>query len=159
MDSPRKNQQKQLVLEFINQKYIENNNKGTNAITKLEHEQVIKGLKALRKGKEIDEKLRRRIQNRGFKLQEKDNKPILVETTAKGYLPVIPVEECFEKIYHTHSTHGGHCGIGKTDDLLKSKFCGIPRCVIQYFIKVCPVCNLKKKPSKCLFLFVFNIIF
>ena len=32
----------------------------------------------------------------------------------------------------------------KTDDLLKSKFSGIPRCVIQYFISICPVCNLKK---------------
>ena len=144
MDSPRKNQQKQLVLQYINEKYIENNNKGTNAITKVEYEQVVKGLKALRKGKVIDEKLKRRIQNRGFKLQEKDGKPILVKKTSKGSLPVIPVEECFEKIYQTHSIHGGHCGIGKTDDLLKSRFCGIPRCVIQYFINVCPVCNLKK---------------
>jgi hypothetical protein len=35
MDLPRKNQQKQLVLQTINEKYIENNNKGTNAITKV----------------------------------------------------------------------------------------------------------------------------
>jgi len=147
MDSPRKNHQKKLVLEFINDKYIENSNKGTNAITKAEQEQIIHGLKSLRKGKEIDDKLKRRIQNRGFSLQIKDEKRILVEKTSKGYLPVIPVEDCFDIIYQTHSIHGGHCGIGKTEDLLKSRFCGIPRCVIQYFISICPVCNLKK-PGK-----------
>jgi len=144
MDSPRKNHQKQQVLQFINDKYIDNDTKGTNAITTTEYEQIIKGLRSLRKGKDIDDKLKRRINNRGFSLKEKDGQQILVERTSKGYLQVIPLEDCFEKIYQTHSTHGGHCGIGKTDDLLKSRFSDIPRCVIQYFISTCPVSNLKK---------------
>lgn len=58
-------------------------------------------------------------------------------------LPIALKEDFFDILYQIHSVQRGHCGVNKTDHQLKIRYYGIPRQVINQFIKLCPICNLK----------------
>jgi hypothetical protein len=88
------------------------------------------------------------IKKNKFNVQEINDQEVLHRTFStkdlpNQNLPIALKEDFFDILYQIHSVQRGHCGVNKTDHQLKIRYYGIPRQVINQFIKLCPICNLK----------------
>ena len=78
---------------------------------------------------------------------------VVCQTTNKGTgvtigpevtLPLVYIENMFEKIYIVHALTRGHQGINKTRDAMNLRYHGCTELCISQFRKFCYVCNLNK---------------
>jgi hypothetical protein len=58
-------------------------------------------------------------------------------------LPVATKENAFEILWQIHSVQRGHCGVDKTEDLVKHRNYGIPKKIVSFFVRTCLTCQLK----------------
>jgi hypothetical protein len=139
-----------LVNQFIDEYFKSKPN--TTGLTKAQGDIIVSAIKTIeinqqnsptKQPKKVDPAIKKRIKNRNFTINEKDE--LLCSN-----VPVVYMDNYFEKINEIHSKMG-HPGVTKTVDQIHLQFSCIPRVVVEYYIKVCSKCNLKKRQASIFF--------
>ena len=124
-----------LVNQFIDAYFKTKPN--STGLNKVQGEMIKEAIKKVASNQKIDPAVKKRIKTRGFSLNDQDE--LLCNN-----LPVVFMENYFEKINDIHSDMG-HPGVTKTNDQIHLQYSCIPRAVIEYHIKTCSICNLRKR--------------
>jgi hypothetical protein len=135
------NLHKEIFEKFLKEHYIDKTI-GTNSIRKEDGDKLIQNIKKINNNEKVDNDIKKRIRKRNFIIIE----DILYQTSENNNnnLKVVFVENLFETLQKVHCEYRGHLGVQRTDQLIKNQYACVPRGVIQYFIKTCPVCSLKQ---------------
>ena len=83
------------------------------------------------------------VTSKQFNLQEEVLSRIVKVKEHQLNLPVATKENAFEILWQIHSVQRGHCGVDKTEDLVKHRYYGLPRKIVSFFVRTCPTCQLK----------------
>ena len=116
----------------------------STGLNKKQGEMLKSAIKSLENNEKIEAGMKKRIKKRGFTLNEQD------ELLCDGS-PVVFMENYYDKINEVHSDMG-HPVVQKSTAQINLQFSCIPRNVVEYHIKTCSICNLRRKQVIFLYL-------
>ena len=129
------------VIEESEKEKRSNNKKTTSKIIDLDRKNKII---SVLKGEKVEPSLKHYVKAQNFNIINEEETENLYKITKNNInLPVAMKEDFFEILYSIHSIQRGHIGIMKTDNLIQSRYYGIPRKVVQKFVGLCSICNMK----------------
>jgi hypothetical protein len=76
-------------------------------------------------------------------IRRKKNDNRLKDLSRYFILEVATVERIFDLLFQIHCISNGHCGINKTTHLVNQRYACVSRAIIQKFINLCSICNMK----------------
>ncbi len=124
--------------------------KGTSyVLTKVEIDEikdVLIGTKVLKGNKKYQFKQKRySLNDEGLVCKTEQSMDLSKKRTGPDVtLPVVWIEQMFEKIYSVHSVARGHQGIRKTSEAMDAKNYGCTENIVTEFRRRCTICNLNK---------------
>ena len=129
---------------FTDKENQSNNKKTTSKIIDSERR---KKIISILKNEIVDHNLKHYVKSQKFNIMKTDVDEFLYKEVSKKNgkqnLPVAIKENFFEILYEIHSIQRGHIGVMKTENLVQSRYYGFSRMVVQKFISMCSICNMK----------------
>ena len=110
-------------------------------IAKASLKELTKAIKDKKRGKTIEQSMKKRIQTRKLQAVEKSGSIILGVNHKGSVLEVGLIEDYYDIIKKFHNR--AHVGINNTVKEVHKRRACIPRSVIQHYVQTCPTCNLK----------------